>query len=92
MPRMHRIVPALALILVCQLFTAASPQLTGSAEQVRAYTRSIEFDYIGWTLNAAFTKLEQLALNAEGYLKVQDQSQFVRDYVALVQQIQNDEG
>ncbi len=92
MPRMQRIVPAVALILVCQLLTAASPQLTGPAEQVRAYTRSIEFDYIGWTLNAVFIKLEQLALDAEGYLKAQDQSQFVRDYIALVQQIQTDEG
>lgn len=67
---------------------AANPLLQGAAEQVRAYTRSVEFDYVAWTLEAVRVKLQQSALGAERYLGQEAQSQLVRDYVKLVEQIQ----
>ena len=85
---MHRIAPSIALILLSQLIMAANPLLSGDVEQVRAFTRSIEFDYFAWTLDAAFVKLQQSALGADRYLDQETQSQLVRDYVKLVEQIQ----
>ena len=85
---MHRVALSAALILVSQLIMAANPLLQGAAEQVRAYTRSVEFDYVAWTLEAVRVKLQQSALGAERYLGQEAQSQLVRDYVKLVEQIQ----
>jgi hypothetical protein len=88
---MHRIASAIALILVSQLITAAQPMLSGAVDQVRAFTRSIEFDYIAWTLDATFVKLEQAALGIDRYLDEDTKIQLVRDYVKLVEQIQFNE-
>lgn len=75
-----------------QLLLSANPILAGTADQVRTYTRSIEFDYISWTLDAAFSKLAESLLGTERYLTEEQQSQVVRDYAALVAQIQLQEG
>lgn len=56
-------------------------------EQIRAYSRDLEFDYVGWTLNAIGAKLSQAALNATDYLSPQDQRQVVFDYLDLVTRI-----
>ena len=37
-------------------------------EQVRAYTRAIEFDYLSWTLDALGIKLGEMALGTANYL------------------------
>ena len=89
---MHRLAPVIALILLSQVILAANPVLTGASEQVRTYTRSIEFDYIGWTLDAAFVKLKEAVLGTDRYLSEVGQSRVVRDYMDLVQQIQSGEG
>jgi hypothetical protein len=70
---------------------AANPMLSGASDQVRAFTRSIEFDYIAWTLDAAFVKLQQAALGAERYLDDETKNDLVRGYIDLVRQIQSDE-
>jgi hypothetical protein len=57
-------------------------------EQVRAYTRDIEFDYIAWTLNALGVKLSQVALNSVSYLPDQQERQLVLDYIQLIANIQ----
>ena len=56
-------------------------------EQIRAFSRDLEFDYVGWTLNAFGTKLSQAALNAADYLSPEDQRQVVFDYLDLVARI-----
>ena len=89
---MHRLAPVIALILLSQLIIAANPVLTGASEQVRTYTRSIEFDYIGWTLDAVFVKLNEALLGTDRYLNEEEQSRVVRDYIELVRQIQSGEG
>jgi len=88
---MHRVGPVVALILLSQLIIAANPRLSDAAEQVRAFTRSIEFDYIAWTLEASLVKLRQSALGLERYLNEDGQTQIVRDYMQLVAQIQTSE-
>ena len=49
-------------------------------ERIRAFTRSIEFDYITWTLDALGVKLGQLALGSSNYIPTDSQSQLVIDY------------
>lgn len=88
---MHRLAPLIAILLVCQTVGNAGRAPTNPSERVRAYTRSIEFDYITWTLNAVAVKLRQAAIAPEAYLDEGEQSQLVRDYVTLVAEIQYNE-
>jgi hypothetical protein len=60
-------------------------------EQVRAYTRQIEFDYITWTWNALWVKAEQAGLGAVDYIPESQQAGIVLDYLDLVSQIQQAE-
>jgi hypothetical protein len=61
--RILRIVDFLALTLaVIIAATADAPQLTGTTDRVRSFTREIEFDYPNWVWNAAWTKFEQGAV------------------------------
>jgi hypothetical protein len=54
----------------------------------RVYTRSFEFDYLGWILNALGVKIGQFALDTSAYLTRQERSEMVREYLQLVDQIQ----
>ena len=76
-------VTCLSLIIL----TTSSTPPADKDERVRAYTRSIEFDYVNWTLNALFVKASQSALDEPLYLNEQQQHQTVEQYLALVGQI-----
>ena len=56
-------------------------------EQIRAYTRMIEFDYVNWTMEAVGTKSKQAALSAERYLPLEQQQALVLEYLILVGEI-----
>jgi hypothetical protein len=61
--RILRILDFLALTLaVIIAATADAPQLTGTTDRVRSFTRQIEFDYPTWVWNAAWIKFEQGAV------------------------------
>lgn len=79
------------LVLATLLLGTSSIPPGDRIEQVRAYTRDIEFDYIAWTLNALGIKLNQLALQSSSYLPAEQDQQIVLDYIDLVSQIQNGE-
>jgi hypothetical protein len=53
-------------------------------EQIRTFTRTIEFDYGAWTLNALWLKLGQATLNTPHYLESSAQPIIVLDYLALL--------
>lgn len=57
-------------------------------ERVRAFTRQIEFDYIGWIGNAAAVKFSQSATRSALFLSPLEQRQIVLEYIELVRQIQ----
>jgi hypothetical protein len=82
------------LVLVCAIFLLGSSNLSPGVpvEQVRAYTRQIEFDFIGWTLNTLRLKLFETAVGASNYLPESERHQLVIEYLALIQQILNKEG
>lgn len=58
------------------------------AQRARAFTRQIEFDFVGWTLDALRVKLGQFALGSDNYISSDSQHQLVVDYLGLIHQIQ----
>lgn len=58
-------------------------------ERVRAFTRQIEFDFVGWTLDALRLKTFEAALNTGGYLGADVRKRNVEGYLELVAAIQD---
>jgi hypothetical protein len=69
------------------LLTGSNLPQANELEQIRAYTRMIEFDYVNWTLNAVGIKGQQAALNAGPYLPLEQRKLLVLDYLTLVGEI-----
>lgn len=77
-------------LLMCIFYLGASVLPPGNPiERVRAFTRQIEFDYIGWTGNAVGIKLTQTATRSALFLDPAGQRRQVLDYLKLVEQIQD---
>jgi hypothetical protein len=60
---------------------------TRSSEAARRYTRSVEFDYVSWTLDAFGVKLSQAALDTPYYFPLPNRHQIVVDYLHLIDSI-----
>jgi len=86
---MFRRIFFLSLLLMCVVFALGGSSLPpgDQVERIRAFTRSIEFDYITWTLDAFGVKLGQFALGSSNYIPTDSQSQLVIDYLKLVSDI-----
>jgi len=79
----------LLIILVCVMLLGSSTMPPGDrTELVRAFTRNIEFDFVGWTLNSLRLKLFEATLGTSGYMSADARRRFVMDYLDLVTQIQ----
>lgn len=86
--RLYRYIDILSATLICVVLLTASNLLPYDANEApRAYTRSLEFDYVSWEADAILIKNAQGALNAPRYMTVAQQQQVVKDYLDLVQQI-----
>jgi hypothetical protein len=59
--------------------------------QVRAYTRSLEFDYANWMAGALGQKLEAFALGADAYLTPAERKRLVLSYFDVVARLQRGE-
>jgi len=79
------------LLITIPLLGGSTVALSNQVERVRAYTRDIEFDYIGWILDALSIKLEQQALGVAHYLPEEARRQTALEYLKIVQQIQQSE-
>ncbi len=84
-----RIILRVSLVLLIAILTLQRSVLEpgDQIEQVRAFTRQIEFDYANWTLRALGEKLSHIGLGTADYLDSHQQSQIVLDYLDLVDQI-----
>ncbi len=60
---------------------------TDSLERARTYTRSMEFDFLSWTIDALGLKLGQVAIGTAGYLPEAQRSDKVLALFALIDQI-----
>lgn len=72
------------------LLTTVGPGDIGRGDEldeIRVYTRMVEFDYFSWTWDAVMVKLAQIALPAADYLDRAGQKRAVFDYLALVGEI-----
>ncbi|HEX7620279.1 MAG TPA: hypothetical protein VF359_03680 [Anaerolineales bacterium] len=61
------------------------------SEAARRYTRSVEFDYVSWTLDAFAVKLDQAALGTPYYFTETARHQIVVDYLHLMDNILSSE-
>jgi hypothetical protein len=64
---------------------------TKPSETSRRYTRSVEFDYVSWTLEAVGVKLDQAALDTPYYFTETARHQIVMDYLLLMNNILSSE-
>ncbi len=69
-----------AVILLAQ--SAVTPG--NEYEQIRAYTRMVEFDYVNWTINALLIKNIQESIKAPEYMSVAEQRKVVFEYLRLL--------
>jgi hypothetical protein len=76
-------------VLLTLLMVGASVQQRDPISGIRRYTRAIEFDYFGWTLDALFIKLEQYSLGTAGYLQEEDRHEIVLTYLDKVREARN---
>jgi hypothetical protein len=60
---------------------------TKSSDIARRFTRSMEFDYVSWTLDALRVKLEQSTLDTPYYFSTPARHQIVVDYLELMDEI-----
>ncbi len=74
------------MVLLTLLMVGASIQQRDPISQIRRYTRSIEFDFFDWTLDALFIKLEQYSLGTAGYLRETDRHDLVLTYFDKVRE------
>ena len=83
-----RWITILLVLVVGSLLLAFSNYPQGDElQRIRSFSRPLEFDYVGWTVNALGTKLGQIALGAADNLPSEEQSQLVLDYLDLIRQI-----
>lgn len=83
-----KILERLALygIVICFLVSSTIPP-SDRVQQVRAFTRQIEFDFISWTIQAIAIKWQQRALSSEVFLPSHMRSDLVLSYMDLVRDI-----
>jgi hypothetical protein len=80
------------IILWVVLLTSSTPIYTSIYDRARAYTRSMEFDYISWTFNAAWIKFQQDSISSPHYMDRETRKQIVMEYLRVGNQIFQDEG
>lgn len=89
---LHSLFRILSTLLLGVLLLSRSTLLPGDqTERVRAFTRSLEFNYVNWVLDAWRVKFTQGALQTENYLPPESRRQLVVDYLQLVADIQRKE-
>lgn len=74
------------------LLSGSELVIQGRSDQVRRYTRAIEFDYVSWTMQALGIKLEYSGLEAEAYLDQQARTDLVRQFLQQVEQVSRLQG
>jgi hypothetical protein len=80
----HRAWEILWVVLLACTLTQSGVPSRDPVERVRAFTRSAEFDFAAWTLDAAALKLGQFGLGAANYLTEADRRGLVLEYGRLV--------
>jgi hypothetical protein len=79
----------LSIFLLAILGLSASAQIPGDQTQImRSFTRDIEFDFIGWTLEAFKVKWQEFSLNTSSFLNQESQQQLALQHLETIASIQ----
>ncbi len=78
---------AVLILLTGILFAGANLQTSDPADAIRKYTRSIEFDFVNWTVKALFVKNQTIALGLDRYLPEEQGQAVLTDYFQQVDDI-----
>lgn len=84
---MVRIEIVILIILLGLFFSGSSLVVNDRTDQIRLFTRSVEFDYFDWTMNALGVKLYQSSFNSPYYFDLPDRHKIVKDYLQIIDQI-----
>jgi hypothetical protein len=76
----------IVIILCLPLLGRSNIPPADPIEQIRAFTRTIEFDYITWELDAIGGKIGQASLDLTGFLTQQQEHDLVIHYLELLSQ------
>ena len=77
----------LSVLLLIVFIQGAVTDPSENLEQIRAYSRIYEFDYVSWTAEALIRKIRQSSVNAVDYISAKDQRELVLDYLSLRNQV-----
>ena len=80
-----------SLLILAFIFTGDLPRLTAQTDQVRSYTRAIEFDYPTWVWDAIWSKIDQSAINAPAVFDRGSNKQIVFEYLRTTDQLNQTE-
>jgi len=81
------IISFFVLTLIVLPIPSSNGDPTDELEQIRAYSRRYEFDYVSWTASALGRKIIQSGLNTERYLSKSEKHDLVLEYLDLVNQV-----
>jgi len=76
-------------VFIVLILTGSTLVADGVGDRTRAYTRSIEFDYVDWILQALAQKVQLGFAGVERLLPSQDSRQVILEYMDLVHQAQS---
>ncbi|MGH2605353.1 MAG: hypothetical protein ACRDG5_02055, partial [Anaerolineales bacterium] len=74
----------LSLFLLTMVLTRSSVPVYDRVEQIRRFTRPVEFDFLGWTMGAMGVKWTQASLGLTAYLPEAERHDLVTGYLNLL--------
>lgn len=74
----------LSLFLLTMLLTRSSVPVYDRVEQIRRFTRPVEFDFLGWTMGAMGVKWTQASLGLTAYLPEAERHDLVTGYLEIL--------
>jgi hypothetical protein len=90
---LYRLIKVTILLLIVAVILGSSDLPKGDeVEQIRAFTRNSEFDYVEWTLDALNLKVNQSSLDLAKFIELPQSRAIISDYldqVSIVQQLKS---
>lgn len=80
---------ALLTVIVTVMLAGSSISMQNPQAQTRWFTRPLEFNFLNWTINAAFSKLGQWSLGETDYLKRPARHEIVERYLSELDEMQH---
>ena len=77
----YRLELAILVIIFALILSGGNDVTVDQENQIRTYTRSVEFDFFNWTLKALGSKLSQDSINTPFYFINDDRHRLVLDYL-----------